>query len=394
MRITRFLRNPRVSVAEMMASAAARTARLVAGKHVLAIQDTTSLRDDGAGRSIVLHPTIAVDATDGALLGLVHGEVLRRRGGSAVARKSRPITDKQSGRWLNGMAAAVPLMASGAACVTVIADREGDIYEDFAGRPPQIELLIRAGQDRALADGGRLFDRAARLPEVGRMTVDLPAAPGRPARRATLALRAGTVAITRPPRRAPDGAALPPQVQLTVVEAREVEAPDGVSTAHWVLLTTHAVTGLADAKRIVGFYRERWTIEQLFRVMKTKGFDIEAVRIADDEPFEKLAAATLIAAVQVLQLVRDREGAAHRPLEDVFDPHDWPALEAICTTLEGKTERQKNPHPKRSLAYAAWVCARLGGWTGYYGKPGPIVMLNGLLMFRPMARGWDLRSLV
>ncbi len=27
-----------------------------------------------------------------------------------------------------------------------------------------------------------------------------------------------------------------------------------------------------------------------------------------------------------------------------------------------------------SLAHAAWVCARLGGWTGYYGKPGPVVM--------------------
>ncbi len=32
-----------------------------------------------------------------------------------------------------------------------------------------------------------------------------------------------------------------------------------------------------------------------------------------------------------------------------------------------------------TLAFAAWVFARLGGWTGYYGKPGPIVMLKGWL---------------
>jgi hypothetical protein len=63
----------------------------------------------------------------------------------------------------------------------------------------------------------------------------------------------------------------------------------------------------------------------------------------------------------------------------VFEPDDIPLLEAWCAKLEGKTERQKNPHPKGSLAYAAWVCARLGGWTGYYGKPGPVVMLNGWL---------------
>jgi hypothetical protein len=63
-----------------------------------------------------------------------------------------------------------------------------------------------------------------------------------------------------------------------------------------------------DAKRITGFYRARWTIEQLFRTMKTKGFDIEAVRVAEDGPFENLTGATLIAAIQVLQLVRERDG--------------------------------------------------------------------------------------
>ncbi len=57
-------------------------------------------------------------------------------------------------------------------------------------------------------------------------------------------------------------------------------------------------------------------------------------------------------------------------------------LAACCAKLEGNTARQKNPHPTGSLAYAAWVCARLGGWTGYYGKPGPIVMLNGWQQFQ------------
>ena len=41
-----------------------------------------------------------------------------------------------------------------------------------------------------------------------------------------------------------------------------------------------------------------------------------------------------------------------------------------------KTEKQKNTYPKGTLAFVAWVFARLGGWTGYYGKPGPIVMLR------------------
>jgi len=73
----------------------------------------------------------------------------------------------------------------------------------------------------------------------------------------------------------------------------------------------------------------------------------------------------------------------------VFPAEDIPLLEAFCASLESKTARQKNPHPKRSLAYAAWVCVRLGGWTGYYGKPGPIVMLEGWLDFQAAKRGID-----
>ena len=128
--------------------------------------------------------------------------------------------------------------------------------------------------------------------------------------------------------------------------------------------------------------------------MKTKGFDIEAVRMADTAPFENLTIATLIAAVQVLQMVRERDGIAGRPLQDILDPNEQPALEAICCSLEGKTAKQKNPHPCGSLAYMAWVCARLGGWTGYYGKPGPIVMLQGMIRLETLRQGWHLRGLV
>ena len=130
----------------------------------------------------------------------------------------------------------------------------------------------------------------------------------------------------------------------------------------------------------------------MFRTMKTKGFDVEALRQEEDGPLEKLVTAILIAAVKVMQLVAERDGQASRPLADVFDADDQPALERVCKSLEGKTARQKNPHPKRSLAYAAWVFARLGGWTGYYGKPGPVVILRGLTQFHAIKHGWSLRN--
>lgn len=225
------------------------------------------------------------------------------------------------------------------------------------------------------------------------MSIELSAAPGRPARTAVLALRFCTVEIARPVSRKGHAelAALPPSVTLTLVEAAEVDPPGGVPIAHWRLLTTHNVADAADARRIVSFYRQRWLIEELFRTLKTRGFDVEALRLAEGGPFEKLVAASLIAAVTVLQLVRERDGAAKRPIEDAIDKDEQEALEAVSASLEGKTAYQKNPHPRGSLAYAAWVFARLGGWTGYYGKPGPVVMLQGLVQFHAIKHGWTLR---
>lgn len=169
---------------------------------------------------------------------------------------------------------------------------------------------------------------------------------------------------------------------------REIATPARGKPLHWRLLTTHSVTNLAEAQQIIGFYRHRWIIEQVFRVMKTQGFDIEAVEMQDEAAFENLVTATLIAAVKVMQMVQDRDGTAQRPMTDAFEAADQPALQAICATLEGRTARQKNPHAPGSLAYAAWVCARLAGWTAYAGKPGPIVIFAGLARCNAMLAGY------
>jgi hypothetical protein len=388
LRITRFLRNTKVSAEAVFAHAAAETAARVAGYEVVVLQDTTSLRADGSGGSIQAHVGLAVEAETGACLGLAHGQVLTRAGGKAEQRRTLAFEAKESRRWLDGVEAAAELAQAGARAVTVVGDRESDIYPVFARRPGSVELVIRAAQDRALRDGGRLFATLAAAPLAGRFQLAIPAAPGRQARTAEVELRFRTAALTRPAGR-PEGDSLPAEVPVTLVEAREVGAPAGVTPALWRLVTTHQVNDVAGARRVCQLYRQRWCIEELFRTVKTKGFDIERVEIAE-RPFEVLAAATLVAGASVLALVQDREGRGQRPLEDVFQADEQAALEAVSARLEGKTARQKNPHPKASLAFAAWVCARLGGWTGYYGKPGPVVMLRGLYEFRAMQQGWSL----
>lgn len=391
MRITRFLHNPKVMVSEMVSAARERTVAQVGGRHVLAIQDTTALRVDEKGVGLSFHPVLAVDASEGTVLGLVDNCFLNREGGERATRKQRAFGDKDSRRWLSSAQSASVLADAGAACVTVVEDREGDIYECFAFKPANIEKLARAAQDRRLADGTLLFSKADAWDEAGRMVVALPAAPGRKAHNAELSISFGKVEIIRPSNRKASEE-LPKTIAVTLVIGRQINPVEGEEPACWLLLTTHQVNDIADARRIIAFYRLRWTIEQLFRTMKTKGFHIEALRQEQDGPLERLVTAILIAAIKVMQLVAEREGKAHRPLADVFDPADRPVLQRVCQSLEGKTQKQKNPYPQGTLAYAAWVFARLGGWTGYYGKPGPIVMLRGLTQFHAIKHGWSLRN--
>jgi len=391
MRITRFLHNRRVTTDEMMASAYARTSARAAGRQVLAIQDTTSLRLDEQGVGLSLHPVLAVDAADGAVLGLIDAVFLRHEGGARGTQKSRPFEEKESRRWLDGARSASRLLAAGAASVTVVEDREGDVYEVFASRPEGVSMLVRAAQDRRLSGGGLLFETGQAWPEAGRMTVALAAAPGRKPRQAVIGVRYGEVEIERPANRG-SASELAASLRLSLVVAEEIDPPKGLAPASWFLLATEKVQTLADATRTIGLYRMRWVIEQLFRTIKTKGFDVEALRQTPGGPLEKLTAAILVAGVSVMQLVAERDGAASRPSSDVLEAGDQAVLERICRSLEGDTAKQKNPHPPGSLAYAAWVFARLGGWTGYYGKPGHVVILRGITQFQAIKLGMNLRD--
>ena len=382
----------------MTASAAVRTSQSVVGRHVLAIQDTTSVRSDvKGGGGLNLHAMVAVDGEDGALLGLIEAMYLTRTSGRRQGRKAAAFEDKESHRWLQGARSAA-LICSGARRVTVIADRESDIYEAFVHCPEGVELLIRAAQDRALGDKGRLFAVLDALPEAGRRPLELPARTGHTPRTATMAARIIETQIKRPGNRAAS-AGLPAAVEVTVIDIREVDPPAGAPPLHWRLLTTGQVASANEAFALADLYRRRWTIEQLFRSLKTEGFAIEALRQAEDLTRQKLVTVLLVAAVIVQQLVHARDGQPSnqktppRPILDAFDEDDIPLIEEYCADLEGKTARQKNPHPRRSLAYASWVCARLGGWTGYYGKPGPIVMLRGWRMFQNAKAGWTMANI-
>lgn len=403
---TRFFRNPRVKAKEIIATAAARTAEAARGLHVLLVQDTSEInyeakaqRKRGLGRvgngsdvGLFVHPTLAVDAADGSVLGLASATIWRRTKAKQENYQSLPIESKESFKWVATAQAGSAALASGAH-ITHVADRECDIYEVFARLPDERnDVVIRATKDRAVIgpDGRpcRLFACVAMQPEAGRIAFELKARPGRTARTVTLSVRYCRVSL-RQPRRGADKRD-PRQIPINFVEVREIDPPAGEEAIHWQLLTTHPVTTLTQAAWVVDLYRLRWTIEQLFRTVKSQGLDLEESLIADGQALEALAATALIAATKVMQLVQARgEAGKHLPATRLFDATETAVLDGLTRQLEGKTLKQKNPHPHGSLAWAAWTIARLGGWKGYASErpPGPITIVHGLQRFEAIVEG-------
>jgi hypothetical protein len=394
----RFLRNGRVNVEEMAATVGARTGERAVSRDVVVIQDTSEIAlgggkiraagfgpvgGGGATGGVLVHAAIAVDGADGGLLGCVDVRVWNREEGHRQTDRRRRFAEKESYRWLAGLECAAERLNQ-ARSLTAVMDAESDIYELFALRPERVHVLIRSARERKLMNGLSLNEGVAGFAPAGQIERVIPSAPGRKERCARLDLRFGRIEI-KAPSNMPQG--LAKSLVLSIVDVHEANAPQGVTPIHWLLLTSHEVNDPQRAEEIVDLYKSRWWIEQLFRTLKSAGFHIEDSELGDPKAFVTFAGLATIAAVTVMQLVKARDGGSGQTITDCFEPDDKPLLQALSKRLEGNTQRQKNPHPSDDLAFASWVIARLAGWTGYYGKPGPEVMRHGLDRFHAIKLG-------
>jgi hypothetical protein len=121
---------------------------------------------------------------------------------------------------------------------------------------------------------------------------------------------------------------------------------------------------------------------------------VEGTQLETGAGLKKLVLMALNAALIIMQLVADRDGEAGKLAELVFSDEELECLECVSNSLEGKTKLSKNPNETYSLAWAAWIIGRMGGWKGYRkaGPAGPITMKRGLQKFSILFEGWKLRE--
>lgn len=373
------------------------------GKNLICIQDTSEYSyeshrgilkegtlgviSDDRSLGVRVHPMLIVDAEDEFAYGFSSFEIInrvdRRTDEYEEAYKRLPIEDKESYRWLAAIQN-TKLLLNEAKSLTIVSDRESDIYQLWSRVPDsKTHLLIRTSLKRIFQDdNGNEFDPYNRSNLIGQTKITIPKdySRNRKGREAILEVFAHK-AWTKKPRklREQKDNSDPEKVQVNVVVAREIVSPtDNIQDKiEWILLTDIQTKTLKEAESIISNYKARWNIEQVFRITKKQGFQLEDSQLETAHALENLIAMVFIAAVRILQMVKSRKDEK-RPGLDLFDKNEMILLTKINRGLEGKTEKSRNQYKPGSLAFAIWVIARLGNWKPQDRDPaGPITLLRG-----------------
>lgn len=408
----RFLQNDRVSEADIISNMSWNCVSSIKGKTLLCIQDSSEInlfnhrnrikKDDHigitnaseAGLGFFIHPSFVLDAESLIPYGFSDVKVWNRGHKAAVKDKSHvknmtPVSKKESYKWIESSIKSKEALSE-AESIIIIQDREGDIYEQFCLIPDaRTHLLIRAKTNRILNDKMRLFEHLAQLPKVGDYQINLEGDKRRGInkRTATIEVRFSKVTITSSQY---NDKSLPASKDLYAIEAREVTT--GVENAIvWRLFTTLPVEDFDTALLCIEWYSCRWMIEEVFRILKKEGFNIEASELSEGKAVRKLCLLMLETIIKlfVMQIAYAIPEEQIAP-QSCFSESEIECMEQSMEQLEGRTEKQKKPYMPSDLKRYIWVIARLGGWKGYASErpPGITTFWIGLQKISDIMKGW------
>ncbi|HBX53522.1 MAG TPA: IS4 family transposase [Bacteroidales bacterium] len=410
----RFLNHPKVTEDILIDEAASRLQSLVRDRHLLCIQDTSEVNLTAHDKRITdksnlgrldyahyalgfkIHPAFVIDAYQFTPLGFAEMKLwhrpldMPRRFERNFRRQS--IEVKESYKWIE-VAQQSKTVLKEAQTVTFVQDRESDIYELFCLVPDErSHLIVRSSFDRNVTEGGCLTEQLSKQTCAGKHLIELETDKrvNRAKKTVELEIRYCKLTIKKPTSSNMKG--LPLEKELYVVEAKEINTKGKDEKIYWRLLTTHKVENYEEALQIIEWYRARWYIEQLFRLLKNKGYQIENTELENGAAIRKICIMMLMAILKIMQMrlaYDDIEGEG-QPIEEVFTEEEVDCLKKINEKLRGKTTKQQNQYNPNRTKWATWIIGRLGGWKAYssQGPPGLIVLRRGLERFSYILEGY------
>jgi len=397
--IYRFFANPRLQRDDLLNPIVDATTDACANQGtILAVQDSSSANysslltttdlgtlTNNAALGLHFHTTIAVQ-TDGVVAGMLHQAFWARPPEDEPHngdQRQRPIEDKESYKWIEGIEAARAAIDNGLPVaqrprLVHIFDREGDIHEvmQLITASPDA-AIIRAAQNRSVdGETDRAFAAVAASPLVGIHRIEVSARHGAKKRTAQLELRAVPLTLTPShnyPRRQP--------VRWTLVEAKEIDAPADAEPLHWLLWTNRPTTTWAEIVENLRYYALRWRIEDFHLTLKS-GCRVEQMQLGTADRLSKAIVTYSAVALRIMALRDLARQEPTTPCDRLLNTDQWHALYAH---FRGHRPGRNTPVPTIREA-VTWI-GRLGGHLGR--------KRDGMPGVRTLWRGWrDLSLLV
>ena len=391
----RFFDNAKIAREKILASHVASSLNRLKGHEVvLAVQDTTFIdysghehtqglgpTHDRGGWGMICHGTLAFTPARLPLgvLGLRLWARDPRQRKRRHTRRSRPIEDKESYKWIDSIQAVAALKAHLPDTKLVsVADRESDVYEFFAAAQALgVEVLSRASWNRNVeAPEDKLFATLAAAPVVAKKILALPATGKRPARTAKLEIRTCALTLHSPVNGS--GRGLEP-IALWGVWAYEPNPPAGVDPLDWKLLTSVPVRSAEDALERLDWYAARWGIEQWHKVLKS-GCRIEQRQLESFDRLSRLLTVYAVIAWRILYATMLARLVPDMACTAILNEDEWQTL--YCRIHYCPTPPATAPPLRQAVR---WI-ASLGGFMGRAsdGEPGTQTLWKGFQELIPM----------
>ena len=391
------LSNPAVRSVELMASMASATARRCCGAEfvfvpvdgtAITLSDHSKTKPLGSvgARKFPTRGLLAVDAIavapNGTTLGLLDVRFWTRGASrNCTSRyKRRRLGTTEMRFWNAAIAAAESVLDEHAPSVRpwFVMDREADearVLRDVSRS--NALFTIRAAQDRVVQHRGRrtkLFDAVRSTKLIAQRVVEVPQTPKRPARRATVAIRATKVTIVLPRY---VGTKRERFLDVHVVEISELRRQR--DRLHWVLLTNAPIDNAADVDRVIRSYKTRWRIEEFHRTWKSGSCGLEDIQLRTPDGIRKWAImlAAVAARIERLKLLARTEPDSPATIE----LHEDEIAALILAKRRIKTSVETVPDGVPTIAVAVRWIAEIGGWAAQYkmgANPGSVTIGRGL----------------
>ena len=372
---------------------------------LLAIEDTTYLsyrhgsvddlgeictKTSARSKGFVVHSTVLLDGQSGQTVGLVEQSRWKREAeshGKKHQRKKRPYEEKESFKWQRaGVAMRSRLGEELGRRVISVCDREADIAEYLAWQQAVGgRYVVRACADRRVEESTQgLWAQLEAQPVLGTHEITVAQRGGRPARDATVVLRACEVKL-----QLPRGVQ---NVTCNAVLVREVQPPKGVEALEWLLLTTESIDSRADTLDVLWIYARRWRIEDFHKAWKS-GTCVEALRARCADNLERGAVMLMFVAIRLLQLQELACAPLPRPSMPTATLPEVPCNQVLSEiewkVLYATTSRKPPPLEPPSAKWAYRTIAKLGGWadTQRSGRPGWEAIWRGMFRLAERVEG-------